>query len=473
MNPSDVLAGSYDHRLVALSVLISILAAYAARDLSERISDARGGDWLAWLAVGAAADGIGTWSMHYTGMLAYRLPVPVHYDWPTVLLSLLVSITGSGLALSIVSRRKIGWTRAVAGGVVLGSVGISGMHYIGMAAMRLQGMHHYSPALVTLSVASGILVSLAAVTPTVLVPEEVARHGFRRYATVVIRGSANPVMHYTAMAAVTFMYSSELPNLSHAVRISPIAILGISVVPVMVIVVALVTSVVDRLQKQKTLLDELFEQAPQAVALIDANGMIVRANRDFVRLFGYTPREAVGRRLNELIVPEELQSEFQQFAELLSRGQRMEAESIRRRKDVSRLYVSIVHVPVSLPGGKIVAYAIYHDITGRKKSEEQLQQSFEKLRALTARLQSIREEERTRIAREIHDELGQALTGLQLGLSWLAGKLTPEQRQVQEKVNALSALVDTTTQAVRRISTELRPSVLDDLGLIAALEWLA
>ena len=74
MNPSDVLAGSYDYRLVALSVFISILAAYAARDLSERISDARGGVWLAWLAVGAAADGIGTWSMHYTGMLAYQLP---------------------------------------------------------------------------------------------------------------------------------------------------------------------------------------------------------------------------------------------------------------------------------------------------------------------------------------------------------------------------------------------------------------
>ena len=80
---------SHDHRLVVLSVLISILAAYAARDLSERVSDARGRAWLAWLVGGATADGIGTWSMHYTGMLAFRLPVPVQYDWPTVLLSLL------------------------------------------------------------------------------------------------------------------------------------------------------------------------------------------------------------------------------------------------------------------------------------------------------------------------------------------------------------------------------------------------
>jgi hypothetical protein len=98
---------SYDYRLVALSVLVSILAAYAACDLSERLHDARGRAWLAWLVGGATAHGIGTWSMHYTGMLAFRLPVPVQYDWPTVLLSLLVSILGSAAALVVVSRRTI------------------------------------------------------------------------------------------------------------------------------------------------------------------------------------------------------------------------------------------------------------------------------------------------------------------------------------------------------------------------------
>jgi NO-binding membrane sensor protein with MHYT domain len=73
MNPSDAMAGSYDYRLVALSVLISILGAYAARDLSDRISDAKRGVWLAWLAAGASADGTGNWSMHYTGMLAWTI----------------------------------------------------------------------------------------------------------------------------------------------------------------------------------------------------------------------------------------------------------------------------------------------------------------------------------------------------------------------------------------------------------------
>src|SRR2546429_8804489 len=102
-----VMVAAHDHRLVALSVAVSILAAYAARNLSERISDARGRAWLIWLVCGATVDGIGTWSMHYTGKLALRLPVPVLFDWPTVLLSLLVGIGGSAAALLVVSRGKI------------------------------------------------------------------------------------------------------------------------------------------------------------------------------------------------------------------------------------------------------------------------------------------------------------------------------------------------------------------------------
>jgi hypothetical protein len=132
-----VMVGSYDYRLVALSVLVSILAAYAARDLSERVCDARGRAWLAWLVGGAMAHGIGTWSMHYTGMLAFRLPVPVQHDWPRVLLSLLVCMIGSAAALFVVSRSTIEWPWAWVASVFLGGVGISGLHYTAMAAVRL------------------------------------------------------------------------------------------------------------------------------------------------------------------------------------------------------------------------------------------------------------------------------------------------------------------------------------------------
>ena len=143
------MTGSYDFRLVTLSVVIAICASYAALDLAARISASSGRIRLAWLAGGAVAMGLGIWSMHYIGMLAFNLPVPVSYDWPTVLLSLLAAIFASAVALLVVSRQKMGWAQALAGSVIMGS-GISIMHYTGMAAMRLPAMCSYDSVLVTL-----------------------------------------------------------------------------------------------------------------------------------------------------------------------------------------------------------------------------------------------------------------------------------------------------------------------------------
>lgn len=108
-----------------------------------------------------------------------------------------------------------------------------------------------------------------------------------------------------------------------------------------------------------------------------------------------------------------------------------------------------------------------------RRAEEQLRESHEQLRALSVYLQSVREEERTRIAREVHDELGQALTSCKLDLSWIANKLPSDLKPLLEKTRALTAHIDSTIQTVRRISSELRPGVLDHLGLVAAIEWQA
>lgn len=109
----------------------------------------------------------------------------------------------------------------------------------------------------------------------------------------------------------------------------------------------------------------------------------------------------------------------------------------------------------------------------RQRAEEKLRRSLDQLRALTSYLQYVREEERTRIAREVHDELGQALTGLKLDMSWLAARLARNAKPVQEKVKTMVNHIDETIQTVRRIATELRPGILDSLGLVAALEWQA
>jgi signal transduction histidine kinase len=119
--------------------------------------------------------------------------------------------------------------------------------------------------------------------------------------------------------------------------------------------------------------------------------------------------------------------------------------------------------------GRIVVN--YEDITEQRKAEAELERSRQELRDLSAHLQSIREKESTRIARKIHDELGQSLTALQMDLSWLENRLSKEAEPVREKTLRMTKLVDSTIESVHKIMTELRPSLLDDLGLPAAIEW--
>jgi two-component system sensor histidine kinase/response regulator len=456
------MVASHNPRLVALSVFISILAAYAARDLSERVRDARGWAWLAWLVGGATACGIGTWSMHFTGMLAYRLPVPVEYDWPTVLLSLLMGIIGAAAALSLMSRSQAGWIRALAAGIFFGGVGVSGLHYTAMASTRLRGMHHHSPALVTLSVVLAIAISFLALSLIFLFRDDIPGRRLRKNGSALLLGAVNPVMHYTAMAGVSFTYSAEVPDLSRAVSIASLGIIGISIVPVMVLVVALLTSLVDRLQKQTALLDELFEQAPQAVALMSADNRVVRVNREFTRLFGYSPPETIGRSIGELIVPDELRAEEQRYTDLVARGQRVDVEGVRQRKDGSRLRVSIRRVPVAVPGGKVEIYAIYRDITERERAEVAMREFADRLQTLSRRLLEVQEAERRHLARELHDDVGQSLTGLRMLLKLDADTLTDA---AGIKFEQARGIIDELLERIRRLSFDLRPAALDSLGV--------
>ncbi len=230
-----VLVGSYDLLLVALSVIIAILAAYAALDFAGRVTSARGRARGIWLAGGATSMGIGIWSMHYIGMLAFRLPIPVQYDWPTVLLSLVAAVFASAVALFVVSREHMGIARALLGSVLMGS-GIAAMHYIGMAAMRLAATHHYSIVLVTVSVVLAIVIALVALWITFTLRRDSAAWSPRKIVSAFIMGSAIPVMHYTGMAAATFTRSTTSHHdYSHAVSVSSLSATGIVIVTVLVV----------------------------------------------------------------------------------------------------------------------------------------------------------------------------------------------------------------------------------------------
>jgi PAS domain S-box-containing protein len=131
----------------------------------------------------------------------------------------------------------------------------------------------------------------------------------------------------------------------------------------------------EELRKQKAHFEKLFELAPEAIVLRDADNRVLRANREFTNLFGFTLEEAMGRNISELIVPDGLWEESEKLREALKRGERVDAEIIRKRKDGSRIVVSFVAAPVSVDGGAPEIYGIYLDITERKRAEETLRRS--------------------------------------------------------------------------------------------------
>src|ERR1700726_35236 len=165
-----------------------MFASYAALDLAGRVTAAGGWTRAVWLLGGAGAMGTGIWSMHYIGMLAFILPIPVAYHWPTVLLSLFAAILASVIALYAVSRRKMGALQALAGSVLMGA-GIASMHYIGMDAMRLSAMCQFNSLLVILSVVSAVLISLAALWIAFHFRDERPGIGWAKLAGAVVLGA--------------------------------------------------------------------------------------------------------------------------------------------------------------------------------------------------------------------------------------------------------------------------------------------
>ncbi len=199
-------------------------------------------------------------------------------------------------------------------------------------------------------------------------------------------------------------------------------------------------------------------------------------NENLRLLFGYegNPEQLGIDFWTSLIHPDDAARVHTGLFGAIDEGKQFWADEYRfRRTDGS--YANLLdrgYIVRDAAGKPIRMIGAMMDITDRKLSEQRLRDSREQLRALTGHLEQVREEERTRIAREIHDELGQALTGLKMDLSWFAARL-PHNPALQEKSAAMLKLIDSTVHAVRRLSTELRPAILDNLGLIPAIEWLA
>jgi diguanylate cyclase (GGDEF)-like protein len=198
------LAVRYSYGMVVLSVAISVIAAYAAFSLADRMRGAETRKARSfWLTCGSCAMGIGIWSMHYVGMFALHLPVDVYYFLPMVLLSLLMAIAASVVALLVVSSDTLDRKRLVGAGLLMGA-GIGGMHYTGMAAMRAKEMHHYTPWIVVLSLAVAWGFSTMALGIGFSIRRRSRQNEWVRIAAGTVMGLGIAAMHYTAMAGVTY-----------------------------------------------------------------------------------------------------------------------------------------------------------------------------------------------------------------------------------------------------------------------------
>lgn len=204
---TDFLAGRYDASLVVLSYLIATLAAYSAIDLAHRIRSNRERQWL-WIALGASAMGMGIWSMHFIGMQAFTLPIPLGYDLAKTLGSLAAAVGVAALALTVASRERLK-LHAVIGGAVLMGAGICAMHYTGMAALEMQPGILWIPWLLALSGLVAVIASAAALWIVFGVQAISARYRlFARFAAAAVMGLAVVGTHYVGMAAAQFPAAS-------------------------------------------------------------------------------------------------------------------------------------------------------------------------------------------------------------------------------------------------------------------------
>jgi diguanylate cyclase (GGDEF)-like protein len=190
--------------LVALSVAVAIVAGYLALDLAQRSARATGAMRSAWIVAGGVTIGLGIWSMHFIGMLALKMAMPVSYDLPLVALSMIAAIGGSVIALAVVARRDAGARGLFFAAGFLG-LAIASMHYLGMASMQMDAQIAWNAPLVALSLVIAFGAALAALFLVQQLGRSRFRMGFgRRAGAALVLGLGISGLHYTAMAAATF-----------------------------------------------------------------------------------------------------------------------------------------------------------------------------------------------------------------------------------------------------------------------------
>ncbi|SCW34455.1 PAS domain S-box-containing protein/diguanylate cyclase (GGDEF) domain-containing protein [Paenibacillus tianmuensis] len=372
--------GTYDGFLVFLSYAISVLASYTALDMGGRVKAAQGRIRLIWLSGGALAMGLGIWSMHFVGMLAYRMPMEVHYDVALVLLSMIFAVIASYIALGAVGGRHFGWRNWIVGGLFM-AFGIVGMHYTGMTAMKMNAVIQYSPLYLVLSVVIALIASMVAMWLTFHFRDDIGRSRiYYKIGSGFVMGAAISGMHYTGMEAARFISLDHMHWMNNELSVETSLIAYVIVMMTLLLLgIALVTSFVDKrlayhaakLHESEQHFQSLFDYNTDAVFSIDLEGRFIAANPAVEAITGYSAEETVGRSLSGI-------SELWNTDEL---GWRV-AESIKgipqkfemtiKHKQGQAIDLSVTCVPIVVNREVTGLFGICQDITEKKQAERRI-----------------------------------------------------------------------------------------------------
>ncbi|WP_246320953.1 bifunctional diguanylate cyclase/phosphodiesterase [Paenibacillus germinis] len=379
----ETLSNTYDFPLVLLSIIIAIVASFAALDLGIRIHKAKGYARYIWLSGGAFAMGMGIWSMHFIAMLAFHLSIPVTYNVMLVIVSIIPAIFSSGLALHIVSQPSMRKFQVITGALFIG-IGIVSMHYIGMEAMVMEATITYNRFLWALSAIIAVVVSLVALLLLFLAKQNSSKPGFgwRKVGSALIMGVAISGMHFTGMSAATFKHDHQHISLSGSSFDNTLLAYSIGIGMLIILGLVFISTFVENRFESQSLGSErkfrsVIESANDAIILADSKGTIISWNTGAQLIFGYQEKDVLGKKL-QIIIPERYREAHQKGMERYLTtgkphviGKTVELQGLREDGSEFPIELSIADW---VEDGNTYFSSIIRDITERKKTEEKINQ---------------------------------------------------------------------------------------------------
>jgi PAS domain S-box-containing protein len=221
-------------------------------------------------------------------------------------------------------------------------------------------------------------------------------------------------------------------------------------------------------------LSQIFDTAADGMRVIDCDFNVLRANTTFLKLAKVSRQKIEGLKCHEVFYGASCNTDACPMLRIQQGEERIEYDATKIRQDGGEVPCIVTVTPFRNGNGDLIGIVEnFKDISDRKLAEKELQRSHQQLRKVSSHLEMAREQERRAMAREIHDELGQALTCLKMDLHWLNRHLDSQDEAIYHKIEEIDRQLNNTVHEVQRLSSELRPRLLDDLGLSAAMEWHA